>query len=280
MERCREQCLLLRSPGRDGPARARAVGHSPLALALLVFLAALALCDAAFAAKPRRRNNGAAAAARKKQMAASIRAQISAAQQVLAAAEAAGGASQAKLDEIRGRLSKAREAMAEAVDEERQARRHLREIEEKILAAQPSDSALGRAKAQLDDARAKLDDLRDRRGGGKTINSDPEYRAAVEAVTAVRREYNEQRAIVLEKNQEWQDASESLRKMASEHRKEQAGAGSALGAMGANRSLRNAQEIAAAARQVIAVGEARLRQMGEKVPASTANSTKKATAKK
>jgi chromosome segregation ATPase len=251
-----------------------------LSSVLVALVAVLALAEAAAAAQPRRRNNAAAASARKKQMAASIRSQISAAQQVLAAAEAAGGASQAQLDEIRGRLSKAREAMAEAVDEERQARQHLRGLEEKILAAQPSDSALGRAKAQLDNARAKLDDLRDRRSG-KTINSDPEYRAAVEAVTAARREYNEQGAIVLEKVQEWQDASENLRKMASEHRKEQAGAGSALGAMGASRNLRNAQEIAAAARQVIAVGEARLRQMGEKVPTSnSAAANKKGSAKK
>jgi hypothetical protein len=54
----------------------------------------------------------------------------------------------------------------------------------------------------------------------------------------------------------------------AEHREEQDAAGGASGMMSAARNLRNAAEVAAAARQVIAVGEARLRQLGEKVPVS------------
>jgi hypothetical protein len=242
-------------------------------LALAALLAALALSDTAFARKRRHRghkSSAAAAAARKKQAVRSIRAQIAAAQQALAAAESAGGVAHVQLEEMRTRVSRAREAMAQAVDEEREARQDLQDLEEEILEGQSPESEFGRAQARLAVARRVAEEIRaPYRGNWAGLNTDGNYLAGVEELRAAKREYDRTRAALLSKNPDWQYASQELREMLAQHREERKGGGGSLSMMTASRNLRSAQEIAAAARQVIATGEARLRQLGEKVPSST-----------
>ena len=262
----------------NGPhylVQARMVRFTPLALTLAVLFAALVWPDAAFARPRSNRNSAAAAAARKKKTVESLRAQVAAAQQVLAAAEAAGGGAQAQLDEMRSRISGAREAMTEALDEEREVRKDLRELEEEILADQAPESEFGRAQARLAAARDAADKLRTRYGADRSgLQDDPNYLAVSETLREAKREFDRVRAAVLAKDADWQDATKKLRDLVAEHREEQKAGGGALGMMPAARSLRSAQEIAAAARQVIALGEARLRQLGEKVAPSTATAGK------
>jgi hypothetical protein len=265
-------------------AWASLTAFSPRAVVVMALLAVVAFSDTAFARKSSHsnRNNAAAAAARKKQTIASIQLQVAAAQQVLAAAESAGGASQAKLDDIRQRMISARQAMTEAVDEEREVRENLQETEEKVLADQSAESEFGRVKAQLAAARAKVEEFRAQYGndwGG--LKADAGYCEALESLIAAKREYDPVRAAVLAADQDWQEASQKHRKIRAEHEEEQRGAGGSLNAMTAGRNLRNAAAIAAEARQVIAVGEMRLRQLGAKVPASASTAmAKKATVKK
>jgi hypothetical protein len=139
-------------------------------------------------------------------------------------------------------------------------------VETALLEAQSPESEFGRAQTRYVAARTTVEDFRKRYGDDRDgLKFDPQYGAAVEALSDAKREQDRIRTDLLAKNQEWQAASQELRDVAAERReKQQAGVGS-LGMMSASRNLRNAEEIAAAARQVIAVGEARLRQMGEKV---------------
>lgn len=168
--------------------------------------------------------------------------------------------------------------MAEAIDEERETRQHLRELETTILKAQSPDSEFGREEARLAAVRNAVEEFRTRYGDDRDgLDADSDYREAIEALTAAKREHARSRAAVLAENEDWQNATEELRKLRAGHREEQRAGGGSLDMVSTTRSLRSAQEIAAAARQVIAVGEARLRQMGEKVPPATSVAAGKKT---
>lgn len=240
----------------------------------------LLVCSDATFAKSSRKSNAAAAAARKKKAIESVRAQIAAAKQVLVAAEAAAGASRAQLDDIHKRLSDARVALADALDEECTARKELLELEAKILGTQSRESEFGRAQAKLANTRSTTDAFRARYGDDRNgLNSDADYLAAADAYAAAKREFDRTRAATLAENKDWQAASQELRDLLAEHREEMKSGSGSFGMMPTSRNLRNAEDVAAAARQVIAEGEARLRQLGEN-PASVTAKKNGTTVKK
>ena len=211
------------------------------------------------AAKKRsNKNNAAAAAAAKKKAIDSIRAQVAAAQQVLAAAEAATGASQAELDAIRKRVSSIREAMDAAEDGEDELREDLREIESRVLKAQGTDSDYGKAQKRLEEARDEV-----AKGHNEPrVESDPDHLIAEQTIQSARRDIERAKAAALANDSEWKATSQQLRELVAKNAKVGQSNGGAMGRMSAAHELRDAQEIAANARAVIARGESQLRQLG------------------
>lgn len=267
---------------------------------LLVALIAVAMLLVDFsaeaeAAKRRRRGSSrssraaAAAKARKERTIKSIQQQVAAARQVLAAAESQTAMSQAQVNQALSKLSGIRDDLETGHDDAEQAAKTLHEIEAEILAEQQPDSDLGRAQAVVAQAKddvhreihrvLRLPNVHEKPGDAarltdlanlspvqrKLLENDNGYRSAQDRMREAGRNADQVRQKLLQADSNWVAASQDLAEAKKRSRDESQQAKTAgLSSLGDRRDLRSAQNVAAAARAIIAQGEARLRQLGAK----------------
>ena len=275
---------------------------------LLVVLVAVALLLVDFsaeaeAAKRRRRGSSrhsraAAAQARKQQMIKSIQQQVAVARQVLDAAESQAAMSQAQVNQALSKLSGIREDIERGHDDAEQAAKTLHGIEAEILAEQQPDSDLVRAQAILAEAKddmhdamhrlIRLPDVDEKPGDAarltdlanlspvqrKLLENDNDYQAAQDQMREAGRNVDQVRQKLLRAESNWVAARQDLAEARRRSRDESQQAKTAgLSSLGDRQDLRKAQDVATAARTIIAKGEALLRQLEEKSSSSNATSS-------
>jgi chromosome segregation ATPase len=253
---------MLRVPGVHGSGRKQELLRGSVVALAAVFLSALLLGDMAAAGKPKGHSKGKSgqSSAQKQKTIDQIKAQIASAKQVLATAEAKGQMSSAQVEEARKKLSDARAALDEAKDDERAAAETLNDIETDLIDSQEPDSKVGKAKAKLEEARAAYEKAR---AGGVSPNN-PDYVTAKDALNAAKQEFDKAKAELFESDDDWVAAKETLREEQADRAEAKKQSDSARGSAGSLKEMRNASQVAAAARAIISQGEAKLRALGVK----------------
>jgi DNA repair exonuclease SbcCD ATPase subunit len=240
------------------------------------------------------------AQAERRQLIQEIKSQIATARSVLAQVESKGGLAAGQLEAARKKIAAAREALEAADAEETAAARAVRDIENDLIEAEGDDSEIARAKAAWEAAAKQYNELlfgrseaqpADSEGASTAASSaespsastasgaptDDVIAAAKQKLLDAKREYERLKTALREKDPQWVSDMETLREERKNRAEAAAKAGPNLSMLRSSRDLRSAKSIAAAARAVIAQGEARLRQLGvrpsKKPPPSSAGSS-------
>jgi chromosome segregation ATPase len=238
-----------------------------------VFLSGLLLNDLAVGGKPKGRSkkSGNPSSAQKQKTIDQIKAQVASAKHTLAVAEAKGQMSASQLEEARKKLSDARATLDEAQDDERAAAETLNDIEADLVDSQEPDSKVGQAKAKLEEARAAYEKAR----AGVVSPNNPDYEKAKNDLNAAKREFDKAKAELFEKDEDWVAAKETLREEQADKADAKKQSDTARGSAGSAKEMRNASQVAAAARAIIAQGEAKLRALGVKNVGSSSSKKRK-----
>jgi hypothetical protein len=240
-------------------------------------------------------NHGrASAAARKKQLIQAIEYQVATARQVLAAAESKAGMSQSQLDAAAATMRQGKQAIEETQSAADGPAATRREIEERLRDSAASNSELRRASAAVEKAHEELDrelhrvltlpehdgkpsaDDRERErkllssDDRAVLRSDGDYQQAWQTLSEAKRIYTWLQQEFFKKDSQWVAAEKSridAERAKTKAKRDQETA--ARKAVPARRQLQDAQQVAAAARAIIAQGEARLRALGVRNVGST-----------
>jgi chromosome segregation ATPase len=229
-----------------------------------------------------------------------IQSQVATARQVLAAAESRAGMSQSQLSAAQASIEEAKRTIETADSTDDSAETTLKAIEEKLLDSVTPDSELGRAEGAVEKAQEALDHERHRivtlpEHDGKltaadeetdrqslseadrnALRGDAEYQQALRELGAAKQQHARLRADFFKQDSEWVEAEKAHREAEREKAQVKQKASTAIRKAAPARSqLRNAEQVAAAARAAIAQGEARLRQLGVKSIGSASHSKPK-----
>ena len=269
-------------------------------LSVLVIFSIIA--DSATAARRRGSSRGrsrqslAAAKAYKAKAAQSIQRQLDAARNVLANAESQAAISEATVSNAISQLSDIRVQIENAHDDVAQAAKTLHELEKEILADQLPNSeliiaqeVLRQAKNTMHDALHRVFNILHESGVSDEtarlrefeslsdeqkvmLEKDPSYQVAQRDMQTAAAQVTRLRRELFLADKQWVDARQELTdadKSSREGTRQATTTG--MNMFGGQQKLRSNRQVAAAARSVIAQGEARLRQLG----ASTTSSPNK-----
>ena len=280
---------------------------SPFLSIIVFMLMALSILATSAQARSRSRNRNsgaAAAAAKRKAMIASLQLQIAEAKKVLAAAESNVQMSQSEVSAAVGKLQSIASEMKGMNTEHDSQLRALHEREKQVLDGVAEGSPLDKADDNLEDKLQALDHTFHSATGisqheepatsasraAELRSLTPEQKKALEihagfleaqkdvknAVSNLEHEKME----VLKADSEWArlhaeyvESSKSLRSSKGQ------GQGAALDSLKAHQGLNKSQKLADAAREFIAQGELKIRQLGG-TPASSSSSKGSSTSKK
>jgi chromosome segregation ATPase len=247
------------------------------------------------------RHAAAAAAARKRQMTLAIQQQVAEARQVLATAETRAALSQAQVNQAVEKLSSIRTALEAARADDREAEKTLRAVEAEILAEQGPHSEFARAQTALEETQRALhrqlhgsvalpddaqlpseparlaDSLKLTEAQRQALQNDAGYQQAYQGLKEAARNLERVRQALLQQDADWIAARQDCRDAEQRARESEQQAGTAgLGSLGSKLTARNAQQVAAAARTIIAQGESQLRGLGvsTKTPSPSSSTTK------
>lgn len=271
------------------------------AMIAVALLLAGSLGDAQAASKRGARYNSnasrqaaAAAKARKAQQIKSIQQQLSVARQILANAESQTAMSQGEVNQALAKLSGIRTEIESAEDDVEQAVKTLHAIEAEILAEQPPDSEFATALAAETQAKddvhraihrvlglpehpgqsvdaALLNDVAEISAAQRqALDSDVNYLVAQQDLKDAAARVEKLRRQLFQANADWIAAERDLSEAHTRAREGTEQAKTAgLSSLDDRQDLSRAQNVAAAARALVAQGEARLRQLGAKPAASS-----------
>ncbi len=279
-------------------------------VAIAAMLIGIAASDAE-AAKRRRRHSRSrralvAAQAQKSRAIKSIQRQVASARKVLTSARSQVSMSQSQVSKSMAELTRIRVDIEAAHDDVQEASKALREIEAEILAEQSSDSEFSRAKTAFDESEQEthrvihhLLDLPDAIGSSEspaglsdivklsaeqrnTLDSDARYQSAQQKLSSAGSRLRDLRNKLFAADSQWIVAQREWFDARNRSRKETDKARSVgYGSRKGKQQLTNAQRIAAESQRVIALGEARLRQLGaSRSPSKTSKNQSRTSGKR
>lgn len=227
--------------------------------------------------------------AQKKQMISMLQSQIVSANQVLANAESKSAMSQSLAYDAMSKLNQIRKEMETANSEMHEAFHELQMIEADIMAAQDDRSEFAEAtravkisnqevhrvfhnltqipegeKISTDDSRL-VEMSRLPESQRMAIKCNPDYKSAMDELSAAEQHVADIRKKLLENNKEWKGAKQTLDKARQESRAEIAKSKPAsVTAAHQNQETQNLRSVIENAKLIVAQGELRLRQLGAK----------------
>ena len=271
-------------------------------LALLLLAALVIAPDSVYArSRSRNRNNSAAAAAAKrKQQIATIQKQITEAKKILAAAEGQVQMSQSDVNAAVSKLQGVAGELGSLKTEHDEQLRALHELETKLLDAQPEGSALDKADDDVERKLQALDitfheatgiaqhvepatsatraaELRSLTADQKNLlEISPSYQVAQKELKDAVAYLESCRMEVLKGDSDWNrlhnEYVAATKKLQESKGNSQ---GSGLESLRAHQGLTKSKKLADAARQMIALGEMQIRQLGGNPNAPVTSTTKK-----